>query len=199
MARRDQTWIAGSGLSPLPSGPCSLSSSKRKRKDITPEQRIKKNARSKELRRIKKEAQPPKSQREYRDGVLVCLRCGSAERRKPHGRQKNGDCIKCSLVSLRKGWVKKRDKENAKKREKYHADPKAHRERQAIWDAANRYKIKAADARRSARDRDILSDGYVKMLLAQRTDLKFSEIPEDLMKLKREHLKMHRKLKTENQ
>jgi len=87
-------------------------------------------------------------------------------------------------------------------------NPDKIKKRRAAWGARNPDKIKKCKAAWQARNPDKmkklraafafnLSDLYVKQVLRVRTTLKNSDIPQELVELKRAHLKIHRKLKNQ--
>ena len=70
-------------------------------------------------------------------------------------------------------------------------NPEKVRKAKNAWEKSNRKQERI----RAAGWRENLTDRYVKDLLVKRTSLKTSDIPQELVDLKRKQLKTHRKLK----
>jgi hypothetical protein len=89
------------------------------------------------------------------------------------------------------------DPESAKaaSRRRYQDDPERAAQRNAEWMARNPNKVKAIRRRASKKASKLLSDGYVRGNLIKRSDLTAEDIPDDLVALKRAHLKLKRTLK----
>jgi hypothetical protein len=93
-----------------------------------------------------------------------------------------------------------------KMRDRYWQDPQKARERVKEWAIQNPEIVRAARAKYNAENGEKiserrkkavaeLSDAYVKHVLTLRSDLTPSDIPQDLVELKRIHLKLKRTLK----
>ena len=79
----------------------------------------------------------------------------------------------------------------------------ANKDKKRAYDAANKDRIAACKRAYKAANKDritakrhervaSLSDGYVRELLAGRSNLKSADVPPELVELKRQHLKIHR-------
>lgn len=77
------------------------------------------------------------------------------------------------------------DKKNPKKRSQF----------QKNWRTANADHVRA----RGQRSRNALTNHYIKTLMTKNCVLGFKDIPSELVALKREHLKISRKLKQQTQ
>lgn len=108
-------------------------------------------------------------------GEYRCKQCASEIQRRYA--QKNPDKVK---ESQREYWRKNKDKKKAK--------DARHRRKNPVPPE----KVKAKEARL----KENLANCYIRRLLVKKTDLKHSDIPQELVELKRKHMEIHRKLKT---
>lgn len=177
MARRKQTPIAGDGLSPLPSGPCCVSS-------WTPEY-------TREYNRKYREANRDKARDYARDyyranSEKICART-----------RELGQVNKAKIAETKKAWRSKQDPEHLKKLNAARA--KRHRskpeKRESLLATARKYKEANKDSLRKRQKEQVIepaSDTYIKHLLGYKGS---EEIPHELITIKREHIKLRRALK----
>ena len=108
-------------------------------------------------------------------------------------RSENLEKWKAWAAKSRLNNIDARRESDRKRREKL--DPQKEYQRNKDWEKNNPEKLKASRRRR----RENLTDGYVRGLLVNRTILKNSDIPQELVNIKREHLKFQRKLNDKKQ
>ena len=121
----------------------------------------------------------------------------------------DGLCTSCRNCAAEKGraWHA-RNSERVRERHaaRYAANAENERAKSAAWRASHPEAKKKADAAYSKRTAgrkaerqqrvvDVLGDTYIKQLLTENRRLKFSDVPQALVNLKREHLRLARALK----
>jgi len=87
--------------------------------------------------------------------------------------------------------------ESVKQRAKKWKDENKARHLETVrrWQASHPVRTKELKQKCKRKARTTLSDSYVKQELARKTTLRHSDIPQELVELKRAHLKIHRQLK----
>lgn len=87
------------------------------------------------------------------------------------------------------------EKLNKRSREWTKNNPEAKARVNRKWIENNPEQYRAYKRKQQQRARDKLSDSYVRGMLSLRTSLVPSDIPQELVDAKREHIKLHRKVK----
>ena len=91
----------------------------------------------------------------------------------------------------RRWYAKNTEKVRDKNRRWYADNREKEKERTKIWQAENPEKVKEAARRR----RNTLAPYYLKILIANKYDIHYSEIGEELIEAKRREIKYYRQLK----
>ena len=152
-----------------------------------------------------------------------CAKCAALKpltafyknRRKRDGRSDQcAECLKANSQSYRKRNVEACNARTAKWRDKNRQHTRDYSRKWALEHREQRREIQNAWARRTQAgrknyakhgekyrakmktDREALGDQYVIQQLRQRTVLRKTDFPQELVELKRAHLKIHRQLKT---
>ena len=92
-------------------------------------------------------------------------------------------------------WLKKRTKTLQRMAEQYALNPTAGREKAKAWRNENQEKDFATKRRYRVSQCKNMTDEYVKKLLTQGTTLTAAEIPNELINVKREQLRILRELR----
>lgn len=115
-------------------------------------------------------------------------------------------CRECNKQVMRDWAAANPDRRNAwaaanpeKSKEARLRDYAKHRERRVrdacAWQARNPEKVAERQREFYGRQRAALAEGYIRRVLAQTTNVPREEIPQSLIDLKREHLRLVRELK----
>jgi|APGre2960657404_1045060.scaffolds.fasta_scaffold55646_2 hypothetical protein len=130
----------------------------------------------------------------------ICPHCGGIRWNRPPSKNKY-TCVVWLQEQHKSYYQKNADKVKARTRRneiKYYADPvmkqrltaRINKWRKEHPDKVKKYKNKSDD-----RIRHSLADEYVKRLIVQRTTLKYGDIGQELIEIKRKQLTLKRKIK----
>jgi hypothetical protein len=100
---------------------------------------------------------------------------------------------KANRRAYKNDWAKRKFRESAEFREKERAKK---RKWQNNWRSDHPVEARNRVSKTDRKRRDDIADCYVRKVLCAKSKLKAKDIPQNLVSLKREHLKMKRKLKT---
>lgn len=112
-------------------------------------------------------------------------------------------CRECEKIRRKIKYVPYKDKPKHQKQVikaclRRYAKSEKGRKAKDKWAKANPEKIKAALARGMNRQIQNLGNTYMKILITQDTPLSFSDVPQELVELKRKQIKLYRDVKNKN-